>query len=94
MIYALIVVLIVSANAFNPARLATRMPTRTLAMATTMAPTEAILATVSIIFIIKLIFIFNIYNYNSFLILRLLEMLVVLLLILSQHVTLVTWVFH
>jgi len=45
MIYALIVVLIVSANAFNPARMATRMPARTLAMATTIAPTEAILAT-------------------------------------------------
>ena len=53
MIYALIVVLIVSANAFNPARLATRMPARTLAMATTVsAPTEAILATVSTITII------------------------------------------
>ena len=53
MIYALIVVLIVSANAFNPARLATRMPARTLAMATTVsAPTEAILATVRTITII------------------------------------------
>lgn len=50
MIYALIVVLIVSANAFNPARLSTRMPVRSLAMATTVsAPTEAILATVSTI---------------------------------------------
>jgi len=52
MFYALVVVLIVGASAFNPARLATRMPIRSLAMATTVsAPTEAILATVSYLFI-------------------------------------------
>ena len=63
MIYALIVVLIVSANAFNPARLATRMPARTLAMATTIAPTEAILATVSTIITLFLFILIYYYYY-------------------------------